>query len=577
MTYAELAEQIDAVRAGLAMLGVKRGDRVAVISRNRVEWAIGCYATVGLGAAYVPMYEEQAEHDWRHILIDSGAAVCFVAGGVRDRATAIAGQVPTLRHVVAFDAPAEDTNGWRALLEKGRQNPVPCADVEPTDIAEIVYTSGTTGTPKGALLTHHNIVSDIDAVRSVIPFDTDDRTLSFLPWAHVFGGSELHGVVSIGCSAAICSAVDHLAAEMGEVRPTLLFAVPRIWNRVYQSVGHSLADKPRVIRSLVERALVAKRKQRRGEPLTISDRSAASIANALVFSKIRQKFGGRLRIAVSAAAALAPEVAELIDALGIIVLEAYGLTETSGAATINRVDGRRIGSVGKALPGVRIEIDSSVSPGDGGNGEIVVFGHCVMAGYHHLPDESRKSLTDAGGLRTGDLGRFDAQGFLYVTGRLKELYKLENGKYVAPAAIEEKLTLSPYIEQAFVHGANRPHNVAIIVPSREGLTAWAKEQGIEEPSYESLVASEQVRTLLESEVQRGADELRGYERIGAHLIVTEPFSTTNELLTPTLKVKRRAVEQRYHSQLELLYRTGSSAAMVPKGDATGKAGATRSR
>jgi long-chain acyl-CoA synthetase len=554
LTYREFAAVVDALRGGLASLGVTRGDRVAVISHNRVEWAVACYATVGLGAAYVPMYEQQAERDWRHILADSGAKVCFISGRkVGERVAAVAPEIPTLQHVVDFDAPRDDPGSYLALLEAGRRQPCATVALEDREIAEIVYTSGTTGTPKGVLLTHDNLVSNVRAGAAVVPVTADDRSLAFLPWAHVFGGGELNVIISIGASTAICESVDDLARELGEVHPTLLFAVPRVWNRVYQAVQHTLASQPRLLQRIVRRATGAMQRARSGEPPSPKDSVAIALAKTLVFGKIRAHFGGRLRYAVSAAAVLSPEVAGFIDDLGIVVLEAYGLTETSGCATINRPDDRRIGTVGKPTPGVWIEIDRSASDTEDGSGEIIVHGHCVMAGYHALPDETAKTLTPDGGLRTGDLGRIDEGGFLHITGRLKELYKLENGKYVAPAPLEEQLTLSPFIDEALVHGANRPFNVALVVPARQALTEWARTRGLPTEPYEELLRHPDVSALIEAEIARESAEFRGFERIVAFAFLAEPFSIEGGTMTPTLKVKRVRVLERHRKLIDELY------------------------
>ena len=557
MSYRDFAKRVDALRAGLATLGISSGDRVAVISRNRVEWAVGCYATAGLGAAYVPMYERQSDREWRHILADSGAVACLMSGAaVGPRVAAIAAGIPALRHVVDFDAPPSDPAGYAALLEAGARRPRGAVSPDDEAIAEIVYTSGTTGTPKGVLLTHGNIVSNVLSVTSVVPFSVEDRSLSFLPWAHVFGGDELHGIICIGASMAICTSVEGIARDLAEVRPTLLFAVPHVWNQVYQGVRQALARKPRALQRLVDRAGAAMHRRRAGEPLGGVDAVIVAVAKSIVFRAIRGHFGGRLRLAVSGAATLAPEVAEFIDNLGIVVLEAYGLTESSCGATINRPDDRRIGTVGKPIPGVRVELDRSVPGAEGDSGEIVIYGHGVMAGYHNLPDETAKVLTKDGGLRTGDLGRFDDEGFLHITGRLKELYKLENGKYVAPAVLEEELTLSPFMEQAVVYGANKPFNVALIVPSRAALEAWARSRGLDASSFEALLAHADVRELIEGEIHRASAEFKGFERIEAFALLAEAFSIDTGTLTPTLKVKRTKIIERYRALLEGLYGGG---------------------
>ncbi|MEO7093246.1 MAG: AMP-binding protein, partial [Polyangiales bacterium] len=498
INYRELGERVDACRSALRAMGIGRGDRVAVISSNRLEWAIACYATYGCAAAWVPMYEAQLASDWAFILADSGAKVCFVAStAIAEKVRAVMPEVK----LVVFDTE------WRALQARGRDNPVEELVPAPEDLANVIYTSGTTGKPKGVCLSHGNLAGGIGGVSIAFPFSPDDRSLAFLPWAHVAGGvSELHGIMSSGgselcsimcngASTAICEKVEELVANMPEVQPTFLIAVPRIWNRLYDGVQKQLASKPAAVRFLVDLARRGAAKQRKGERLRKRERAAMLFAERVVYSKILAKLGGRLKYAMSGAAALSPEVATFIDDLGVKVYEAYGMTESSSVSTLNTRDAQRIGSVGKAIPGARIEIDHDVAGGNAEQGEIIIHGPGVMTGYLARPEETAASIRADGGLRTGDLGRIDAEGFIFVTGRVKEIYKLENGKFVAPAPIEEAITLSPFIAQAMVHGLNRPHNVALLVPDRPSIEGWAKEQGLEVSSWETLAAHPRVRAL----------------------------------------------------------------------------------
>ena len=302
-------------------------------------------------------------------------------------------------------------------------------------------------------------------------------------------------------------------------------------------------------------------KQKRGQSRTLGEVLALPLARALIFGKVKQRFGGKLEFACSGAAALSPEVAEFVDNLGIDVYEGYGMTETSGIACCNQPHARRIGTVGKPLPGVEIKLDHEAPGGDADNGEILVYGTGVMLGYHNQPEETAKVMTPDGGLRTGDLGRFDADGFLFVTGRVKELYKLQNGKYVAPAPLEEKLTLSPFIAQAMVHGADKPYNVAIIVPNLQNAQKWAEQHGLGVSSATAASSSpemrdqmrEQLRELIGQELMKLSADWKSYERVKKFMIADEEFTTANDLLTPTLKVKRRNVIKRYGVDLDKLY------------------------
>jgi len=520
LTYGEVGDLVDAFRGGLASLGVSRGDRVAVISNNRLEWAVGAQAVYGLGAAYVPMYEAQRDDEWAHILVDSGAKVCLAANGsIRARVQRLANDLPALAHVVDFDGGADDPTSFRALAAKGAAAPAPLVTPAPADLAGIFYTSGTTGSPKGVRLTQSNLAHNVAATVTIAPYNEEDRTLSFLPWSHLFGGcTELHGMILVGASLAICSAPEKLVAYLGEVRPTLLFAPPRVWNRLYDGARKKLA----------------------------SDAKAT-------LGELRERFGGRLRFAISGAAALSADVAAFIEGLGITVLEGYGMTEAGSCATCCTVAKRKLGTVGPPLPGVLIAIDKTVEGTGGNDGEVIIYGHGVMEGYHGLPDETAKTKTPDGGIRSGDLGRLDEDGFLVITGRVKELYKLENGRYVAPAPLEEKITLSPYIAQAMLHGSGRPHNVALLVADTAAIGAWAKENGVPEGA---LLARPEVRSLIASELDTYCKDFRPYERPQDFLLIDEPFTTQADMLTPTLKLKRRNVMKRYGGALEALYGEG---------------------
>ena len=551
ITYGEFCRLVDRFRGGLASLGVGRGDTVGIISNNRVEWAVGCYATGGLGAAWVPMYEAQRPEDWRFILTDCGAKVCICADRrIYDHVLALKEQISTLEHVVCLEGPASDPHTYAALLKRGEEQPVEAYHPSGDEVAGLLYTSGTTGEPKGVILTHGNITSNINAVHQVFSFHPHDRSLSFLPWAHSFGQTaELHGLLSMGASIAINDEIPNLIANLPVVKPTLLFAVPRIFNRIYDGVNRQMAAKPAPIRALFHSAVDIATRKRRGERVTLLERIQLRIADRLIFSKVRQRFGGRLGFAVSGSAALSKDVAEFVDALGIEVYEGYGLTETSPIVTANFPGARRIGSVGRPLPGVRVVIDPSAA-GDDRDGEIIVYGPNVMKGYHNRPEETADVLLPDGGFRTGDMGRLDDQGYLWITGRIKEQYKLENGKYVVPSPLEEELKLSPYIANAMIWGDNKPYNVVLVVPDREAAEAWAAERGKE---LDGIVDDPEFRQLIEEQVQQYSSRFKGYERPRKVALTLEDFTTDNGLLTPKLSLKRNLVVARYGELLEKLY------------------------
>jgi long-chain acyl-CoA synthetase len=557
MTYREFARHTDEIRGGLDALGVKPGDRVGVIANNRYEWAVCAYATYGLGAEYAPMYESQLAKDWEFILRDCGAKVCFVANdAIRETIEGLQADIETLEHVVVFGDSKNAKLTYDKLRDKGRDHPKELARPKAEDIAGFIYTSGTTGNPKGVLLTHANLASNVSAMHEVFPMVEEDRSLSFLPWAHSFGQTvELHALFSMGASMGIAESVQKIVDNLAEVQPTLLFSVPRIFNKIHDGVLKKVEADGGIKKKLFFAALSASEQKKK---LAEQHRSSGfvdvkhKILDKVVFSKVRARFGGRLKYAFSGGAAISKEVAEFIDSLGILVYEGYGLTETSPIATANWPGARKIGSVGKPIPGVRVEIDREVT-GDPKHGEIIVFGHNVMKGYHGLPEESERVFTKEGGFRTGDMGYLDEDNFLYITGRIKEQYKLENGKYVVPSPLEELLKLSPFILSAFVHGDNKPYNVALIVPDMDALKKWASDQGINGADGE-LAKNDRVQSLLREQVDKYSGEFKQFEKIKKFSVITEDFTIENGMLTPKMSVKRQKVLERWGSEIESLYR-----------------------
>jgi long-chain acyl-CoA synthetase len=328
-----------------------------------------------------------------------------------------------------------------------------------------------------------------------------------------------------------------------------------VFMRIYAGVEKLMADKPAAIRALYRRGLALAQHKARGEALPWSSRLLLLLADRLVFAKIRARFGGRLQFAVSGAAALAREVAEFMEGLGISVYEGYGLTETSPIVTANVPGQRKLGSVGRPLPGVKVVIDRKAGGIGLLDGEIIVYGPNVMEGYYGRTVETRQMFTDDGGLRTGDLGRLDSDGYLHITGRIKEQYKLQNGKYVVPSPLEERLKLSPLVANVFVHGEARPHNVALVVPNIDNLRAWAAGQRLPAAAGDPAVlcADPAVRSEIGRELARLSSEWKGYERVKAFALVLEDFTQQNDMLTPSLKLKRRNVLARWRPEIEQLY------------------------
>ena len=553
-SYADFSGLVAEVRGGLASMGVGPGDRIGIIAGNSLEWASIAYAAYGLGAAIVPMYENQLAKEWAFIVRDAGVKVLFASTeGICTQLLELRKIIPSVQAVVALSAGPADLT-YATLLERGSQHPARKVRPSASDVACLMYTSGTTGQPKGVVLTHGNVVSNVLALYAVIPLAHEHRTLSFLPWAHALGHTvELHMLIASGASTGIAESLDKLVANFSEIRPTVLVAVPRVFMRIYGGVEKLMAEKPAPIRWLYRRGVELAKARNQGARLKRGERQVLWLADRLVFKKIRAKFGGRLVFAVSGAAALATEVAIFMEALGIEVYEGYGLTETSPVVSANVPGAKRMGSVGKPLPGVRVVLDKSATSEAADDGEVLVYGPNVTRGYHNRPSETQALLMPDGGLRTGDLGRLDQDGFLYITGRIKEQYKLQNGRYVVPAPLEESLKLSPFISNVMIHGENRPHNVALVVVDRVAVTDWAAREGLGQAPLEAVIRHEKLRAQVAGEIDRYSREWKSYERIRQFLVILEDFTQENDMLTPSLKLKRRNVLSRWKEAIEGLY------------------------
>ncbi|MEP6654479.1 MAG: long-chain fatty acid--CoA ligase [Myxococcales bacterium] len=562
-SYADFARQVDWLRGGLAALGVGQGDHVGIIAANCLAWAVAAYATYGLGAAFVPMYESQHEKDWAFIVRDSGMKVLFVANpSLHARVESFARSISTLRHLVLISGDEQFTtaNTYESLSRNGASFPVGSVHPEAIDSAALLYTSGTTGEPKGVILSHGNILSNALTLRDLIlatERPENHRSLSFLPWAHAFGHTtELHMLIAAGASIAIAEGVDKIVENIKEIRPTVLFAVPRVFNRIHAGVQKLMATKSAPVRWLFRSGLRAARRRARGAALKVHERIVFFLADKLVFSKVRARFGGRLRFAISGAASLAQEVAEFIDGIGIAVYEGYGLTEASPIVTANIPGHRKMGSVGRPLPGVRVVIEPSAS-GDSRQGEVVIYGPNVMKRYHNCAEETRAVITADGGLRSGDMGYLDEEQYLFISGRLKEQYKQANGKYVVPSPLEERLKLSPLIANVMIYGDNRPYNVALVVPSTDGVLEWAAANGANgfgDRTVSELTQNPALKEKITQEIAALSTRFKHYERVKAIALIAEDFTQRNEMLTPSMKLRRHIIVQRWRDQLDSLYR-----------------------
>ena len=548
---------MDELRAGLAGLGVGRGDAVGIIANNRTEWAIAAYATYGLGGRFVPMYESELPRIWEYIVADSAIKVLFVSKPeILQKVSDFPQKIPNLAHLVLVEGTGPGS--MAALEETGRLHPVKAIHPGPDEIAGLIYTSGTTGEPKGVLLSHKNCTSNSLAGVSMYPELTEeDVSLSILPWAHSYGQTaELNAMIYLGGSIGFIENVKTVVQDMALVRPTWLIAVPRVFNRIYNGLWEKMNEEGGIARKLFVMGVEAGKRRRELKAAGRSDLLTElkfKIADKVVFAKIRQKMGGRLKGAMSGSAAMNVEIAHFFFDVGIPIYDCYGMTETSPAVAMNASFAYRLGSVGRAIENVRIVIDSSAVEEGAADGEIVVYGPNVMKGYHNKPDKTREVMTPDGGIRTGDRGRLDADGYLYITGRIKEQFKLENGKFVFPAALEEEISLVPWVQNVLIFGENRPFTIALVVPDFLMVERHAEKNGIS-GDIRQLIENADIQAMITGEilkVLRG--RFGGYEIPKKFLYLTEGFTSENGMLTQTLKLKRRVVLEKYRDRIEALY------------------------
>ena len=556
LSWAEVAQAVNRLARGLVALGVEPGDRVALAAENRPEWAIADLAIMSAGAVTVPAYTTNTVDDHRHIFGNSGARIVLTSKPpISERAAAAAAQVPSVQALIVMDGPTPATaHSWDDVLALGDAREDDIAEritvLVPDDIACIIYTSGTGGLPKGVLLTHRNILANCRGAYHLLEMLGlgDEVFLSFLPLSHSYEHTAgLMFPISIGAQIYFAEGADSLAANLLEARPTIMTAVPRLYETMHQRIRRGIEREKGLKRRLFEQAVTLGRQRLAGERLGFGGRFLDSLLERLVRDKVRARFGGRLKAMVSGGAPLNPEIGSFFLALGVQLLQGYGQTEAAPVIACNPPGAIQIDSVGPALRGVEIRIAE--------DGEILVAGDNVMKGYWNDPEATARTLVD-GWLKTGDIGHLDAERYLRITDRKRDFIKNSGGDMIAPAKIEGALTLQSEIAQAVVFGDQRPHLVAILVPDPEFAGRFAA-------SGTELVALADNSALIKAlgdVVNRVNATLPAIERVRRFLIANEAFTTTNGQLTPTLKIKRHVVRDVYQEALEGLYESRSAAA-----------------
>jgi long-chain acyl-CoA synthetase len=560
LSYADLLQQVRHLSLGLGTLGVRQGDRVAILSENRPEWAIADYACLAALCPDVPIYPTLPPSQVQYLLRDSSAVAIFVSSvEPRAKIDEIRRELPALRHVIVMDddAAGGDTIPFAEVQKAG--SAVTGRDEEwrrlalsagPDDLATLIYTSGTTGEPKGVMLTHGNIASNVAGGLQRLPLRDSDECLSFLPLSHIFERMAGHFcMMQSGAIINYATSMDTVAAEMGEIHPTVVLSHPRLYEKVYARVLENALGGSTIKKQLF---FWAKRVGEQWVEYTLGQRHVPGwlafryrVASSLVFAKLRGRVGGRIRFFVSGGAPLSAEIAKFFYAAGLPVLEGYGLTETSPVIAVNGTEALKLGTVGRPLDNVEVEI----AP----DGEILTRGPHVMKGYFNKPEATAEAIDDRGWLHTGDIGMLDAQGFLRITDRKKDIIVTAGGKNIAPQPIENQAKTSKFVSNAVMLGDRRKFPIMLIVPNQGQLEMWAERKGVRAESWEALLVTPEVQAKMDRELKRVLRDRAHFEMPKKLLLLPEDFSIESGDLTPTLKVRRRVVEKRFAREIDALY------------------------
>ena len=567
VTGKEFFEGVRDLSLGLSALGMEAGERVAIIAESRPEWLSIDLAILAAGAVSVPVYPTLAAAQIRYILQDSAAAIAVVSTRLQlEKIQAIRHQLPALEAIVVMDATAAGNTpsvlSLAEATERGHARMVGewgvakqfrdvARAIRPDQLATIVYTSGTTGEPKGVMLTHGALVSNVFAAGQVFGLSESDVSLSFLPLSHTFERVVSWIYLVSGVHVVFAESFDTVGRDIGLARPTVVTGVPRVYEKLYARIMENGANAPGMQSTLFRWAVGAgikkSRATLRGRSAGPLDRLQARLADTLVLQKVRQRLGGRMRYLVSGSAPLGTDIAEFFGALGLPIIEGYGLTETPAALTVNQPDAPRVGTVGKALPGIELRIAE--------DGEILARGPNVMTGYYNKPEATADVLKD-GWFHTGDIGTIDPEGYLSITDRKKDLLVTSGGKKIAPQPIEATLKRSPLVAEAILLGERRKFAAALLIPDFPTLERRLQALGRPPGAREELVTRADVVSLYQEVVDALNRELSQFERIKRIAILPAEFTIESGELTPTLKVKRKVVEERWRDAIEALYKEG---------------------
>jgi len=561
VTWKQAGERVSRLAAGLLSLGLTSEQRVGIASGTRYEWILADLAVMCAAGATTTVYPTTNAEDTAYIVGDSECQVVFAEDDEQvAKLTEQKSQIPTVKKVVVFDGATDgdwlislddlEKLGEAYLAEHPGVIEETAKSIAPDALATLIYTSGTTGKPKGVRLLHRGWVYEGAAIKSQNILHEDDLQFLWLPMAHSFGKVLLSTQLACGFATAIDGRVEKIVDNLGVVKPTFMGAAPRIFEKAHARIVTMTASeggaKEKIFQQAFKVGIEVDKRKREGKSIPLPLKLQHGLFDKLVFSKVRERFGGRVKFFISGSAALNAEIAEWFHAAGILILEGYGMTENSAGATVNHPDEYKMGTVGQAFPGSEVRI--------GEGGEVQLRGPHVMAGYHNLPDKTAETLTEDGWLRTGDKGEIDADGFLTITGRIKELFKTSGGKYVAPPAIESKFkALCPYASQFMVFGAERNFVVALITLDPDAMAGWAEENGMAGKSYTEVVQSQAVKDMVAGYVEQLNAKLNRWETIKKWEILDHDLSIESGELTPSMKVKRAVVEGNNKDLIDSFY------------------------
>ena len=559
--FREFLQKVEWFALGIELLGFSQGDKVALLSENRPQWMISDLAVIGTGGIDVPLYTSLTPSQVEYIINDSGSKIVVVSKeallkkilSVRDRLTAVekiividsvepknkAEGVITFQEVIETGIKISETGAQR-FDEKVKR-------VKPSDLATIMYTSGTTGVPKGVMLSHSNIVSEVRALSKSIDAGVEDLLISYLPLSHVLERLVEYFLIMNGTAVGYCESIESLPRNLMELKPTLLVSVPRVYEKVYSMIVDGLEKGSAFKKRVFDWAVMAGKSYRESDGFKRSSFKYLKylIAEKYVLSKVKERLGGRLRILISGGASLSKEVGKFFNDLGLPIQEGYGLTETTCAVTLNRRDKIKYGTVGQPLPGVEVAI------GDGN--EILVRGPVVMQGYYKDEEGTRKVVDQDGWLHTGDVGYMDSDNFLVITDRIKDLIKTSGGKYVAPQQIENLYKTNKFISQAVVTGDGRKYITALLIPDFDVLKKYSEEEKIPFSGKEDLINNPKIISIYQSITNKINKDLANFEKIRKITLLAIDFSIGSEEVTPTMKLKRSIILKKYKDVIDKMY------------------------